>query len=100
MPRKPRLGCLVVICAVVAVIAVIALWRREHGVPALAGKAAHQTTPPSIQSSQPHIDAPPAKGGAPYTEWFATWTENFLNTPAAERSADLMIQGAELVRDR
>ena len=100
MPRKPRFGCLVVILAVVALIAVIVLWRREHGVPALAGKAADGTTPASIQSSRTRIDAPPAKAGTPYAQRFATWTEKFLNTPAAERPADLMSQGTELVRDR
>src|SRR5829696_1654687 len=99
MPQKPRLGCLVVICAVVAVIV---LWPRPRG-----EKPKSQTPNPreTPGAKEPITVATrettlPAKAGTPYTERFAAWTETFLNTPAAEQSADLMIQGAELVRDR
>ena len=98
MPRRILFLCAV---AVSVVIAAFILWPRFDSKPN-TGKASSREpeTPPRQAAEKDSTDLTPPTELATAVAKFSLWSETFLNTAAADRTADLMTQGAELARNR
>jgi len=98
MPRRIFVFCAV---AVSVVIAAVLFWPRSVTNPMTGGASSvePQTLPAQIAARGATEIAPP-KEPATAIARFSEWTDTFVNTPAEDRRADLMTQGAKLARDR
>src|SRR5688572_24168885 len=98
MPRRILLFSAVVVSVA---IAVFSFWPRSESKPNPGGTSSREPEAPQRQTAEkgsPNL-APPAEPTTAVAK-FSQWSETFLDTPSADRTADLMTQGAELARNR
>src|SRR5688572_11211701 len=98
MPRR-----ILLLCAVVVSVAITAFifWPHSNSKPNPGGASSVEPETPQRQTAKKDSTelAPPTEPVTAVAK-FSQWSETFLDTPATDRTADLMTQGAELARNR
>jgi hypothetical protein len=98
MPRRILLLCAVVVSVV---ITAFIFWPRTIEKPSSGGaSSAEPATPQRDPAEKGSTELVASAEPTTAVARFSNWSETFLSTPAADRTADLMTQGAELARNR